>query len=373
MKNHEIFMSLEEIGNVYIYDILIFYIYPRVFVCQDEYEGKYLFNEITEDLNHDKWLVLKIKKSDYYKLIDGKISIQNIFKSYKNSVLLVSKEYFDDKEDVITCRKCNEQEFELLGNDETYINKEIDDISSETLKNARDNNSVVFDIRFYQGSDRHTITCGVMQELCESIKQLFNNIKGIKKEDELRVSTAPGSCIVRFTFPEQINLFGECNAIDELKIMNEVMRSNDFLESVSQITQKKEFITNYTKFLKAMKKSESNVQFISAFPTSDIPINLQFSKKEIFQQYEKVSRVFETTTDNVDYIAKIVAWDVKQKKFKAITNEQNFSGDIDSSIRVEKIIDFTKKYKLHLQLQTTVDQNNYTKKEKYILLELEDF
>ena len=178
MKNHEIFMFLEGIGNVYIYDILIFYIYPRVFVCQDEYEGKYLFNEITEDLNHDKWLVLKIKKSDYYKLIDGKISIQNIFKSYRNSVLLVSKEYFDDKEDVITCRKCNEQEFELLGNDETYINKEIDDISSETLKNARDNNSVVFDIRFYQGSDRHTITCGVMQELCESIKQLFNNIKG---------------------------------------------------------------------------------------------------------------------------------------------------------------------------------------------------
>ena len=65
MSDKDIFMKVAEFGELYIYDVLLFYIYPRVFVCQDQYECKYLFYEMdSEDDDIDIWLVSKITKMD---------------------------------------------------------------------------------------------------------------------------------------------------------------------------------------------------------------------------------------------------------------------------------------------------------------------
>lgn len=82
MKNR-VFMNIKHIGNLYIFDVLLHYIYPRIFVCEDEFGSKYLFYEITEDTSFDKWLITKIRKNDYFDIIDGKnqfsITIETIF------------------------------------------------------------------------------------------------------------------------------------------------------------------------------------------------------------------------------------------------------------------------------------------------------
>ena len=43
MSNKDIFMHVSQLGDLYIFDVLLSYIYPRVFVCQDIYDCKYLF------------------------------------------------------------------------------------------------------------------------------------------------------------------------------------------------------------------------------------------------------------------------------------------------------------------------------------------
>ena len=66
MNKETIFMKIDEIGTLTIYDVLLSYIYPRVFVCMDEFECRYLFYEIESDDDHDIWLVTKLKKQEYY-------------------------------------------------------------------------------------------------------------------------------------------------------------------------------------------------------------------------------------------------------------------------------------------------------------------
>ena len=39
MSDKEVFMQVAELGDLYLYDVLISYIYPRVFVCEDTYDS----------------------------------------------------------------------------------------------------------------------------------------------------------------------------------------------------------------------------------------------------------------------------------------------------------------------------------------------
>ena len=43
MKNKEVFMQVQELGDLYLCDVLVSYIYPRVFVCEDKYSCKYIY------------------------------------------------------------------------------------------------------------------------------------------------------------------------------------------------------------------------------------------------------------------------------------------------------------------------------------------
>ena len=41
MSDNEIFMQVKELGDLYLYDVLLEYIYPRVFICEDIFNSKY--------------------------------------------------------------------------------------------------------------------------------------------------------------------------------------------------------------------------------------------------------------------------------------------------------------------------------------------
>lgn len=101
MTDSEIFLRVNDLGDLYIYDVLLTFIYPRVFVCADKYGCKYLFYEMSSKDNMDVWLVSKITKEEFYDLIDGKICIQEAYKHKSGfEIFSVSRLYGD--EDVIT-------------------------------------------------------------------------------------------------------------------------------------------------------------------------------------------------------------------------------------------------------------------------------
>ncbi len=120
MTNKEPFLSTKELGNLYISNVLLTYIYPRAFICVDKYSTKYLFYEMESLDNLDTWLVCKIRKQDYHDLLDKKKPIQSVYKqSPKNNLYSISILY--DSSDTITISNNTKALLELLPIDDIYL------------------------------------------------------------------------------------------------------------------------------------------------------------------------------------------------------------------------------------------------------------
>ncbi len=132
MAKKDSFMEIKELGALYIYDVLLSYIYPRIFVCEDEFEGKYLFYEMDSDESNDIWLVAKIKRSEYYDLVDKKTPVQAVYrKKEARNLFIVNKIY--GKRDKIILNRDYEAWMAYLPKTDVYAEKETtSDISPET-------------------------------------------------------------------------------------------------------------------------------------------------------------------------------------------------------------------------------------------------
>lgn len=360
--SENIFIETELFGNLFIYDVLMSYIYPRIFICQDDYECKYLFYDISEDEQKDEWIVVKIKKDEYYSIIDGLKSVQSYL--FNNKQFYVCKKYLDES-DSIECRPATKTEIDYISKTEYFVkDRPIEDIRNETLCAARDSNSNVFDLRFFAGSSRHSIPCNIMADLCNSMSSMFNHISG-KKTIVPTVSTAFGSCVVRFTFQDQINLFEEYESTEKIKIMNEIISNDNFLESVEKVEKKKEFISAYTKFMQAVKKTETNVEFMSAFPNSSKVKKISLNVSEIQRHYDDIKTIFKTHENKFEQFGKVIAWDTKSKKFKIEVENRIISGNISQEYDVSRQITINENYNFIMKKYTKMDQSNYTKSETY--------
>lgn len=92
--NKEAFMHIDKIGDLFLEEILLEYIYPRVFVCRDEHDKKYVFYEVISKDNIDTWVVAKITKKEYCSLINKKTSIKDVYiKKSKNHLFTAVKTY----------------------------------------------------------------------------------------------------------------------------------------------------------------------------------------------------------------------------------------------------------------------------------------
>ena len=88
--------SLDGLGNLYIKEVLLYYIYPRAFVCENDKGTMYLMYELA-DINNtddtDVWLTVIITLDEYYKLVNSEVSIQDIYNLYPNDTFLIQKDY----------------------------------------------------------------------------------------------------------------------------------------------------------------------------------------------------------------------------------------------------------------------------------------
>lgn len=92
MSDTELFMHIDPLGNLYICDVILSYIYPRVFVCQNRCGQKYLFYEMDAPDDKEIWLVCKTTKSEYDDLKNHKKPIQRAYdEKNENELFSITK------------------------------------------------------------------------------------------------------------------------------------------------------------------------------------------------------------------------------------------------------------------------------------------
>ena len=372
MSDNEVFMKVKELGDLYLYDVLLSYIYPRVFVCEDIYEGKYLFYEVSSSENKDIWLVAKVTKKEYYALVDRKKAIQ---KAYENktgfNIFSISKIY-GDTEDIIRLALDAKEWIAKLPGEAVFAEKElIDDINERTLEAARETGTTTFDIRLFPGTDRHFIPQNILSDLCRDMTSLTNSIFGKRRSEALRVATAPGSCIVRFSFPDQINLFNERGAVEEMDVINEVLASESITEGISRVKNQTGFIKSYSKMLNTIRKTGSDVQFTTASPNSVSVKEIKLTKEAVQDRFEDVKNVHSIEKETITIHGTLIALDIKSKRFKL----QLSDGKIKTGVLTNEFLkagsyELPKLYDAVIDIEKYIDKYNTSSKEKYCLKEL---
>lgn len=114
----ELFANLDRIGPLYLSDIILYYIYPRIFICENDSKEKFLLCEMSNRDDTDIWLSGKISEEEYGSIIKKEKSIQAIYRN-KKDLFLILKKYRKD-----------EDEFEIIYGD---MKEWVDKLPDESI------------------------------------------------------------------------------------------------------------------------------------------------------------------------------------------------------------------------------------------------
>lgn len=369
MKEKEVFMQVKELGDLFLYDVLLSYIYPRVFVCEDKYNCKYLFYEVSSNDNKDVWLVAKLTKNEYYSLVDGKTPVQQPYKNKSvYDVFSVSKCYGDSDNRIEIVNDGKDWIKKLPKNPVFAEQRTLSDYSQETLAVARETGATTFDIRFFPGTDRHFIQQNILSDLCAAMTTLTNSVFGKRRRDVLRVAMAQGSCIIRFSFPDQINLFNETDAANEMKVINSVLLSESLSDGLEKVREKTGFIKSYTKLLDAVRRTNSDVQFTTASPNSPEVQRVDLSKNDVENRYSIIKDIKRIDTETETYRGMLIALDTRTRKFKfQLKNGQIISGSVTKDFFNQGSFELPKEYSATIYREKRIIDSDNSIEEKVLL------
>ena len=98
-NNKTFFASIEGDDDLYITDVLFSYIYPQIFICENDEKDKFLLYEMSNENDIDTWLVTRVSDDDCDSLQNKKLSVQEVYRG-KNDIFLLSKVY-KENEDIV--------------------------------------------------------------------------------------------------------------------------------------------------------------------------------------------------------------------------------------------------------------------------------
>ena len=100
--NDILIAQTKELGNFYLCDVLLEYIYPRLFICENDNNRLFLLYEISSQQNRDIWLAKEISEEERESLLNKKISLQESFQKDSSKNFLLAKTYGEkDKDEII--------------------------------------------------------------------------------------------------------------------------------------------------------------------------------------------------------------------------------------------------------------------------------
>ena len=192
-----------------------------------------------------------------------------------------------------------------------------------------------------------------------------------KRGDALRVATAPGSCIVRFSFPEQINLFDECDASNEMKVINDVLASESISEGLEKVKNRELFIKSYSKILDSIRRANSDVRFTTASPNSVKVSKIELSKENVKSGYEYIKNISKVEKERLRIKGTLIALDVKNKSFKIQLEDGTIkSGSVINDLLEKETFEVPKAYEVLVDVERLYTDNGLNFKERYSLKEL---
>ena len=214
------------------------------------------------------------------------------------------------------------------------------------------------------------LSTSIFTEISDSIKSFLNMFSSKNERLDFSAQTLEGSCILRLVFSNQINLFGDNASIDVLELLNTVLTSDNLSDSIAEIKDQNRFIESYSKFLKAIKTTNSDVEFSSAFPNSKKATRFSLINSSIANKYNEIKNTSKKKQKKINIIGNLIALDTKNKKFKLETENEIVSGSVDDSVLLKSKFEIPNLYGASIIESSSFNNKNVCEKKEYKLIGL---
>ncbi|MBV4422384.1 DUF6575 domain-containing protein [Clostridium tyrobutyricum] len=387
-KNNDYLMNVDNLGRLYMKDIIIFYDEPLLFSCVNDLCNYFLVNCIDMDEDKKEWLALPISEARLIRGLKGNISGYTLFKEPEGEFLWEVIQYKDktlcDSKRIIP---------EELSDDDLPDKDVFFNIYKDKLLNNYDNNILresikerreILDVSLEpNGSHVHEIDADILGKVLSGIQNMVNVIahkKGvnskvpnnIKENNKLNVSgNYAASFGIRLKSNNLSNILNESEIQENLDIFMDILESKSDTKKLIEIFKNlnPSVSIQYKNLLKIFNKEEINFKTYCAFPSKKYRTT-SFRRDEIINSIKSLEEVVKEVKNIVELDGEIVAIDTLNKTFRINTsNNERIHGIIGEDINIEEYV-LPKYAKIKLEVLSKL--NDLTGKENinYKLLEL---
>lgn len=211
-----------------------------------------------------------------------------------------------------------------------------------------------------------------MTELCNSLNSLTSAVFGRRQGNRLSVSTAVGSCVVRFSFDFRTNLLEDESIGEEMHVLNEVLSSDHIEDKLEKVKNKTAFVSSYGRLLKTIKRTNSDVQFITAFPNeSSVSRVVDLSSDKVSEKCDSINSIYDEEVYEEEMYGELIAVDLKTRKFKFYCSDKRMiHGDLSRDVMKGGVYAIPASYKAFVEVSRKTDRNNEDNGKKYKLKHL---
>jgi len=387
MENESYCMNIDNLGKIYVKDMIIFYDEPLVFSCINEYGNLFIANNSDDDDEKREWIFLPISEARLIKGLKGNISAYDLFANPEGDFIWKVYEYFDERisnaiqisssdltDDYLPDKRAF---YEIY--DETNLAKYDNEIVEISKKERRE----VLDLAlepYY--SHVHEISCDLFSKILNDVQSTLYYIASkngdepsekTKSENRLNATlTFAASFGVRLKSDELVDVLGVSKFQENLKLLMELLDSKgdyDKIKAILNVISPKAAL-KYKKLLKTLLNNEMGLKSYCAFPNNYYS-HVSLCKSDI----EKSLLIFESEVSSkirvIEEYGKLVGINVYQRTFDFINNnDERINGTIDSNIDIDEYR--LPKY-VKVNIEELIEYNDITQKEifKYKLCKLD--
>lgn len=332
-----LFADIPNIGQLYFYNIYLFYDEPQLFSCIDSNNHYYFVLAIPSEDDKASWLLVPVTTGRLSRLEKNTFQIRNALLKPENKIYRL-----DESDGLFCCNQVNPSDLtdDLLPEANTYL--DYKQAQNPSLSNDNIADSAEFEMRDIidislepnQTNDAE-MSCFEVGNILTKIQNLFYELAGENKnnpKDEFTLCLSGmyvGSVGLRLKSKSNSNQSGETSLSPIIRKFNELLEASDDLTNLQILLQNNNSSINhkYKDFFEYLKRNKTSFVIQSSTPNKTSYLKKQFSYNSINKICKEINSVFINTpqvrVETEEVRGRLVGINIQQKRFEFIDNNGN--------------------------------------------------
>lgn len=277
MSNH--FLTVKELGDLYIKQVIVQYDYPLLFICEDQFDTLYIVNEITDSNEYEEWIASKLTRKKYMDVLESRISLRDAFIIGTEMPYIVIRHYYHTN--TVSSSFIYNPPEDYFPEDDVYMSTFCGDYS--LIEKNTTSDSAILEVEAYPGKNVDGIDITMHNNICSSVCGIADGLFGNDVDVKIMIPKAASYSFQFKVETHKKHVIESQNAIEQ--ILNAIISSDE--NSLSGSKDILKVMEQSRKFLNSLEKTKDD--FILIYDGKDD--KKVFSKTSNSETVARISKI----------------------------------------------------------------------------------